>query len=126
MKKLVKWGGIVLLTPVLLFAVCALLLYFPPFQNWAIKQVTAYASEKTGMEISIGHVHLVFPLNLGMEEVRVLQQNDSLPQVKDTVANIRKLVANVQLLPLFTKNIEVELPRNKVRENNCIRKYYLP
>ncbi len=108
MKKLVKWGGIVLLTPVLLFAVCALLLYFPPFQNWAIKQVTAYASEKTGMEISIGHVHLVFPLNLGMEEVRVLQQNDSLPQVKDTVANIRKLVANVQLLPLFTKNIEVD------------------
>ena len=66
----------------------AALLYFPPFQRWAVKQVAAYASEKTGMDITVEHVRLEFPLNLGVEGLRVLQQNDSLPQVKDTVADI--------------------------------------
>lgn len=58
MKKVLKWMGIAVLTPVLLFIILAALLYLPPVQSWVVQKVTAIASEKTGMEISIGHVNL--------------------------------------------------------------------
>lgn len=123
--KILKWTGIVVLSPVALFILIALLLYFPPFQNWAVKHVAAYASEKTGTEISIDHVNLEFPLNLGIEGFKMIQQNDSLPQVKDTVADAGKLVVNVQLMPLFHKQVEIdalEFNRLKVNTTNFIHK----
>lgn len=108
MRKYVKWGVAVLLTPIILIVLLAVLLYIPPVQNWAVRQVAAYASEKTGMDISVGHVKLVFPLDLGVEGLRVTHQNDSLPQVHDTIADARQLVASVRLLPLFRKNVEID------------------
>ena len=106
--QILKWVSMVVLTPILLFAICAALLYFPPVQNWAIKHVAAYASEQTGMEITVGHVRLSFPLDLNMEDVRALQPNDSMPHVKDTVAWVSQLQASVQLLPLLKKQVEVD------------------
>ena len=118
MKKVLKWIGVVLLTPILLFVIFAVLLYLPPVQNWAIKHVAAYASEKTGLDITVAHVNLEFPLKLGVEGVKVLQQNDSLPQVKDTVADIHKTVVDVQFLPLLKKQIMVdELNFNRMKVN---------
>ena len=53
--------------------------------------------------ISHSNLNAEFPLNLGIEGVKVLQQNDSMPQIKNTVADIKKVVANVKLIPLFSK-----------------------
>lgn len=53
----------------------SILLYLPPVQNWAVKQVAAYASESTGMDISVKQVRLVFPLKLGVEGVRYFSQS---------------------------------------------------
>ena len=50
MKKIFRRIGIVILIPVLLLVILFSLFYFPPFQNWAVRQVAVYASEKTGME----------------------------------------------------------------------------
>ena len=108
MKKALKWLGIAVATPIMLVALLAVLLYLPPVQNWAVRQVARVASEKTGMEIAVDHVHLEFPLNLGVDGLHVLQPNDSLPQVKDTVADVKKLVVNVQLWPLLKKKVEVD------------------
>lgn len=108
MRRALKWVGIAVIVPILLVVLLAVLLYLPPVQNWAVKQVARFASEKTGMEITVEHVNLEFPLNLGIEGLRVLQPNDSLPQVKDTVADIRKLVVDVQLWPLFKKQVEID------------------
>lgn len=107
-KKCMKWGIAILLAPILLVVLIAVLLYVPPVQNWAVRQVASYASEKTGMDISVEHVKLVFPLDLGVEGLRITQQNDSLPQVHDTIADARRLVANIRLLPLFRKNVEID------------------
>lgn len=63
----------------------------------------SYASEQTGMEISIERVKLVFPLDLGVDGFLMIQQNDSLPQVKDTIADVKNLIVEVQLKPLFKK-----------------------
>lgn len=108
MSKYLKWAGVVILTPVLLFAIISILLYFPPFQRWAVKQVTAYASDRYDMHISVEQVSLRFPLDLSLDEVKVMQPNDSLPSVTDTVAHIRRVVADVQLLPLFRRQVMVD------------------
>ena len=73
MKKTLKWISIAILAPILFILLLALLLYLPPVQNWAVKHVAEYASKKTGLEISVGHVNLEFPLDLGLDDVKVIQ-----------------------------------------------------
>ena len=68
MKKALWWTAGLLLSPVLLFLILAALLYLPPVQNWAVDKVAAIASEKTGMDISVGHVNLEWPLDLGIDD----------------------------------------------------------
>ena len=123
MNKALKWMGIAVLTPILLFLILAALLYFPPVQNWAAQKVAAIASEKTGMEITVGRVSLEWPLDLGIDNFRVLHTNDSLPQVKDTIADARHLTVDIQLLPLFKKRVvinELSLQQAKVNTNGFI------
>lgn len=108
MNKYLKWGGIAISIPVLLFVILTLLFYFPPFQRWAVNQVTAYASDEMGMQISVGQVRLAFPLDLSLERVKVLQPNDSLPHVNDTVAYIDRLKVDVQLCPLLKKQVMID------------------
>ena len=85
MKKVIKWIGIAVLIPILLCLLLAVLIYLPPVQNWAVKKVAAIASEKTGMEITVGHVSLAFPLDLQLDDFKAIKQNDSLPQVVASV-----------------------------------------
>lgn len=108
MKKIAKWALGILLTPIVIFVLLTVALYLPPVQNWAVDTVAAYASEETGMDITVEEVRLVFPLDLGVNGVRVLKQNDSLPQRKDTIADISRLVADVQLMPLFDGDVQID------------------
>ncbi len=118
MRKYWKWMIGVVSAPFILFALSAILLYIPAVQNWMVKHVTSYVSEQTGLDVSIGRVDLSFPLDLNVSGVKVIQQNDSLPQVKDTVADVRQVVASVQLLPLFKSQVEVDkLELNDVKMN---------
>ena len=68
MKRLFKWVGIVLLTPIALFIIICILLYIPPVQNFLVDKATRYASEATGMQIHIGRLSLSFPLDLVVHE----------------------------------------------------------
>lgn len=123
MKKYMKWVGVAVLSPMLLIILLTLLLYFPPVQNWAVRQVASYASESTSMDVSVRQVRLVFPLNLGVEGVKVLQPNDSIKNRKDTVADIGKMVVDVQLMPLFGGQVMVDrldFTKMKVNTTNFI------
>ena len=118
MKKVIKWIGIAVLIPILLCLLLTVLIYLPPVQNWAVKKVAAIASEKTGMEISVGHVSLAFPLDLQLDDFKAIKQNDSLPQVRDTIADVHRLVADVRLLPLFRSRVVIdELSFHQARIN---------
>ena len=111
MKKIFWWILIILLSPVLFFVVLTVLLYLPPVQNWAVDKVTAIASEKTGMDISVGHVDLSFPLDLAIDEFRVLQQ-------PDTIADVERMVVDVQLWPLLESKVIInELEVTNTRLN---------
>lgn len=118
MKKSLKWLIAVVATPVILFLLLIALLYCPPVQNWAVKRVAAYVSDRTGMDVSIEHVTLSFPLDLQMDGLKVLRQNDSIANQKDTVADVHRLVASVQLLPLLKSRVEVnELTFTQLKTN---------
>ena len=104
MKKVFKWIGIVLLSPVVLFVVLVALLYVPPIQNWVVQQVASVASKKTGMDISVEHVDLSFPLDLQVDGVRIVKE-------QDTIADIRSTIVDVKLWPLFSGDIVL----NKLR-----------
>ena len=89
MKKAFWWILGILLSPLLLFVVLTVLLYLPPVQNWVVDKVAEMASEKTGMEISVGHVCLSFPLDLAIDDVKVIHH-------PDTIADVKRLVVDVQ------------------------------
>ncbi len=62
-----------ILAPICLILLVALLLYVPPVQNIVVQRTAAYLSEKTGMQVSVGRVHLAFPLDLSLEKLQVLR-----------------------------------------------------
>jgi hypothetical protein len=102
MKKALGWIGLVLLSPVLLFLTTTILLYVPAVQNWAVDRAATLASQQTGLNISVDHVDLDFPLDLGLEGVRVVRPEG------DTIADIHRLVADVELWPLLDGTVVVK------------------
>lgn len=100
-KKIFKWVGIVLLTPIILFIILFTLLYVPPIQNYLRGIATEYASEATGMKIGIERISLSFPLNLVVKGVDVVQE-------QDTLLSLKQLTVKVQMLPLIRKDVQVD------------------
>ena len=106
----------ILLSPVLLFVLLTILIYLPPVQNWLVDKVAAYASEQTGMEVTVDHVDLSFPLDLGVDGVRVIHQ-------PDTIADVERLVVDVQLLPLFGSKViinQLEIGKTQLNTNGFV------
>lgn len=115
MKRAIKWIFVILLTPIILIVLLAVSLYLPPVQNWAVDKVAEYASEETGYDISVDHVCLVWPLNLGVDGVLVVKPNDVHSKLKkaqsqpgDTIVGIEHLVADVKLWPLFDSQVQID------------------
>ncbi len=116
MKKALKVAAIAVLTPILLIVTLAALLYVPPVQNWAADKVAAIASEKTGMDISVGRVSLDWPLDLGIDDFRAIHEGD-------TLADVGHLSVDVQLRPLFKKRVvinELSVSDAKLNTNGFI------
>ncbi|WP_297143216.1 translocation/assembly module TamB domain-containing protein [uncultured Prevotella sp.] len=112
MKPVVKKSLIavaaVVATPIIILILLAVLLYVPPVQNWAVRQVASYASESTGMTVRVDNVRLRFPLDLTVNGFLATQPNDSLRHKTDTIADARQLTASVRLRPLFHGNVVVD------------------
>ena len=116
MKKVFGWILGILLSPVLLFIVLAILLYLPPVQNWMVDKVTAVASEKTDMDIRVGRVDLSFPLDLSIADFKMIHK-------ADTIADVERLVVDVQLLPLFGSRVvinQLEVSNTRLNTNGFI------
>lgn len=108
MKRVLLWIGGMVLAPVALVLIVAVLLYVPCVQNWAVKHVARLASESVGMDISVDRVSLVFPFDLGVYGVRVVQPGNSLSSATDTIADMGSFVVNVRLRPLLRQQVVVD------------------
>ena len=110
MKKAFRWIAVLLLSPLLLFLILTALLYVPPIQNWVAQRVADYASQQTGLQISVEHVDISFPLDIGIDGVLVRNppSEDEHPQTSDTLFWVRRAVADVKLWPLFSNHVEID------------------
>ena len=115
-KKLLKYAGRTVAALLLLVVLLVVAVYLPPVQNWLVKRAAAIASEQTGMDISVGHVSLKFPLDVALDDVRVVQRHD-------TIADIGRVVADVKLWPLLSNKVvvdDLELQRAKINTLDMI------
>ena len=101
MKKRLKHIAIAAIVAVIAILALPLLIYVPPIQNWLVQQVAEIASDKTGYHITVEHVDLSFPLDLGVDGVMVTQEGD-------TIADIHRAIVGVEFMPLLAGNIEVD------------------
>ena len=124
LKKILKVAAVAFSLPIAIVLLLSVLLYIPAVQNWAVRQAAGYVSESTGMNVSIDYVRLRFPLDLGMYGFRATQPNDSLPNVTDTIADARVLLAGVRLMPLLHSRVEVE--RLELRDAKVNTAQYVP
>ena len=97
--KRILWG--ILLTPFVLVLLVAVLLYVPPVQRFVVQRTAAYLSEKTGMQVSVGNIHLAFPLDLSLQKLQVLRSPG------DTLISVGALSLSPALRPLFDSQVEV-------------------
>ena len=88
--------------PFILCLCLCLSVYLPPVQHFLIARATAYASESLGLRIAIGRISLSFPLDLVLEEVGAVSAN------RDTLLQVSRLHADVRLMPLLRKHIEID------------------
>lgn len=100
-RKWGKWLVGILLLPVGLVTLLSILLYIPYVQDFAVRQATAYASEATGMRISIGQIRLSFPLDLKIRDVQAIHQ-------ADTLLRLDRLSLRIQARPLFHQQVLIE------------------
>ena len=97
--KIASWIlGILLLLIVLL----PFTLYIPWVQNIVKDYACEWASEKTGMDISVGRILVKFPLDISLDDVQILDQN------RDTMLVAENVTADVAFKPLLDKRVEVD------------------
>ena len=147
MKRAQKWASAIILTPVLLTVILMALLYIPPVQRWAVREISAYASEKSGLEITIGRADISFLLDLDLQHLHIKDRGKEILNVeKATIdldftrilmmqvgveavkllngnVNTRDLIATVQLKGLLKefhlKADNVDLRHNKITLNDA-------
>lgn len=101
MNRWIKRISIVILTPIILLLIVSVLLYIPSFQNFAKGKAMKYASDITGMYISVDKIHLSFPLNLTVQKVKVISPP------RDTLLLLDQLSVSIKMLPLLKKDIQI-------------------
>lgn len=100
-KKALKWIGVAVAVPIVLFLLLAVLLYIPPVQNFAVHRVADRLSASMGMDIRVERVRLAFPLDLALHRVTAIDRGDTLLATK-------ALRLHVRLLPLFEGRADVD------------------
>lgn len=102
MRLWIKRIGIVCLIPSLLVLLLSILLYFPPFQDFAVRKAVEYAEKESGMQIGIRKIRLSFPLDLKVEGVKAVNTPS------DTLLTLNSLKLRIQALPLLKKQVLIE------------------
>ena len=102
----------VILAPIVLVVMLAIALYIPAVQNWAVHYGSKVASEETGMQISIGSIHIVWPLDLEVKQCKVRSAQwqvpcDTLPDSPQFDIYLGRATLGWQPLALLDNNIDI-------------------
>jgi len=100
-KRALKYILRTLLALVLLIVMLVASLYLPPVQRWAVNRITAYVEEQTGLEVSIGSVHLSPLLDLSLGQVHIAKPPTD-------VIDVEHALVDLDLTRLLTLHVGVE------------------
>ena len=101
MKRALKYILRTLLALVLLIVMLVASLYLPPVQRWAVNRLTAYIEKETGLEVSIGSVHLSPLLDLSLGQVHIAKPPTD-------VIDVEHALVDLDLTRLLTLHVGVE------------------
>ena len=102
MKKFFKYSFISIGVLLLTLLILPFTLYIPVIQNWAKDLATSYASEQLHMSIAVERIRLKFPLNLVLDNSRIITAEG------DTMLYCDNLQLDVNFRYLFQKQIQIE------------------
>lgn len=102
MRKFLKIALGIVLTPVVLVVLLMLLVFLPPVQDFAVKEATEYASDATGMQVSIDRLRLTWLLDIDLQGV------EAIDEVGDTLLKTEHCVVDLDLNEALDKRITVE------------------
>lgn len=87
--------------PLIVFVLCAILVYLPPIQRWAVDRAGEWLSEEMAMTVRVRDVRLTPFLHLSLGGMLACQEGD-------TVVAADCLDVRVRFWPLFRGNVEVD------------------
>ena len=71
MKRVRKWVCAIILTPVLLIVLLLSAFYIPPVQRWVVRELSEYASEMSGLNITMQKATITFLLDLDLHQLHI-------------------------------------------------------
>ena len=116
MKRALRIFFKMLLVLALLLMLLVASLYLPPVQRWAVDRLTAYLEKETGLEVSIGSVHLSFPLDLSLEQLHIAKPSTDAIDVERVIVDLDL----TRLLMLHVGVEAVELSDGDIRMNTLV------
>lgn len=87
---------------ILLIIMLPIALYIPWVQNKAKDIACSYVKEKTGMDLSVGKILIKFPLDVSLDDVKLLDKNG------DTMVVAKNFTGSVAVRPLFEKRFKID------------------
>ena len=101
MKRVFKWACAIILTPVLLIVILMAIFYIPPVQRWVIREISEYASEQSGLNITVEKATVSFLLDLDLHQLHIDDHG------KD-ILNVEKATVDLDLWRILVMKVGIE------------------
>ncbi|MCR5821049.1 MAG: translocation/assembly module TamB domain-containing protein [Bacteroidaceae bacterium] len=102
MKRLLKWLIGIIVTPFAILALIAFLIYLPPIQDFAVRKASGYASEQTGLNITIGRLRITPIIDLQLDDLVITDAE------KDTLLAAGMATVDLDLTDIATGVLGVD------------------
>lgn len=101
MKRALKWACAIILTPVIAIVLLMAAFYIPPVQRWVVKEISEYASEKSGLNITMQKATITFLLDLDLHQLHIDDHG------KD-ILNVEKALVDLDFWRILALKVGVE------------------
>ena len=111
MKRALKWACAIILTPVLLIVILMAVFYIPPVQRWIVREISEYASEQSGLDITMDKATVSFLLDLDLHNLNISDHGKEVLNVEDAVVDLNmwrilSLKVGIEAVKLQNGNVD--------------------
>lgn len=111
MKRALKWACAIILTPVLLIVILMAVFYIPPVQRWIVREISEYASEQSGLDITMDKATVSFLLDLDLHNLNISDHGKEVLNVEEAVVDLNmwrilSLKVGIEAVKLQNGNVD--------------------